>query len=748
MNTAYKYLYFRWLCIFICMIPAAAPAATGTVTWVHPAAGENGLRVESAVAGPSAMLQAADGSEIRTTEQLAAAGWQVAADGLWETPPRAGGGRLTLTVRGLPVGTHRVFLRFFSQPRVPGNEWWYTTRAGLGDAGEQSLDYHAGVVIQGTGGHDPKTIYEAALGELGSEASPVGTVSLWFQRYEWSQVSRVGSIRIETLPALSYAHTQEQSPENDAVREALLAAGADTAAAALPYGLAVVSGTLKVRPTRFDDLRNRFLGKEIEMEACRGEYESRQVLVYSPNQALADVHLEASPLRGPQGATIPVSELLFAPVGYCPYAVPEDLAVHGYWPDPILTFLASFTIRQHDVQALWFRVHVPPGTPPGEYRGSVTVRPANAPAGTVAVRLTVWDLDTPLMSHLRVVVGCNRSDAFEMSYKLNPSSIYGFDQEWLGRLGDWARGGATAINLGYIYGAQIKSADHLPSADQIQGWLREVGERLAAATQAGLRQSCYLYLFDEAGAEWTPAMQQIAAAFKQSYPDLPLLTTAHRAWYAEGSVRDGGETIAGIDWWCPLLFHYDLAQAEAARRHGKQVWWYTCNSPNKPFPNVLMTHPLMDIRLLMGFMAFAYKTDGFLYYATSGGPYVSLPAIESGPYTTWPIEDNAHNHLYQKGPAGPLPSLRLEALRDGLEDYDLLYAAAGLLAARRGGVAVASDVAVSEAEVASWFAPGNPLVRSLTDYSDDPVALEAARRRLAQYCVAARRTPGKAPETP
>ena len=107
----------------------AARAATGVVTWVHPAERPDCLRLESAVPGPSAALQAADGSAIHSAEQLGAAGWRVAADGLWETPPRAGGAKVTVTIRGLPAGTQRVFIRYFSQPRVPGNEWWYSTRA-------------------------------------------------------------------------------------------------------------------------------------------------------------------------------------------------------------------------------------------------------------------------------------------------------------------------------------------------------------------------------------------------------------------------------------------------------------------------------------------------------------------------------------------------------------------------------------------------------------------------------------------
>ena len=41
--------------------------------------------------------------------------------------------------------------------------------------------------------------------------------------------------------------------------------------------------------------------------------------------------------------------------------------------------------------------------------------------------------------------------------------------------------------------------------------------------------------------------------------------------------------------------------------------------------------------------------------------------------------------------------------------------------------------------------PGNDLVRSLTDYTDDPAKLEEQRRRLAEYCVLAKRALAQRP---
>lgn len=713
--------------VLLCAVAVPATAEVGLVTWLHPQRGGR-LAVESAQPGVAARVRSAEGAEIAEATTLQAAGWEWSGDGFWQTPKRAGGGKLLFAVTGLPAGTHQVWLRYFSERRVPGNPWWFALQAGLEDGREVKdwLDQDADRIVAGTGGHDPKTVYETRLGIVGKEEQPATELTFWVQRYEWSEMARLGSIRIETNPSMHASTTSDASPANERIRAALLANGpqADGRPA---YGVAVVSGTLKVRPKSFEALVGQQLSAEVSLSAAKGEYESRQVLVYSPERDLTDVTLACSALKSEAGQTIPASELLFAPVGYCPYSVPSDLSIHGYWPEPILTFLEQFSIKRGDVQSLWYRVHVPRGAAAGVYRGTIAVKPKEAPPCTLPVELRVWGFERPQRPRLRVVVGCNQPGEFETSYGLNPSTIYGFEDKWIAEFPKWAAAGATAINIGYIWDKQMDQQTKLPTTAQLDEWVAQIGKRYQAATAAGLRDACYVYMFDEATAEWDPALRMVSSRLRQEFPDLLLLTTAHRPWHGAG-------TIEAINGWCPLTPKYVADAAAAARRQGRQVWWYTCNSPEKPFANLMMTHPAMDARLLMGYMAFAYQTDGFLYYATRGGNWANTPAITDGPCTQWPVVDNAHDHLYQKGPDGPLPSLRLEAMRDGLEDYDLLWQArADMAALRERGLTLTPELTALQDRVTPLFAPGNNLVQSLTSYSEDPTALEAVRRDVSQF---------------
>jgi hypothetical protein len=111
-------------------------------------------------------------------------------------------------------------------------------------------------------------------------------------------------------------------------------------------------------------------------EAQRAEFYSFQVGVYAVSQALEDVEVEFSDLRGAApGAVLPAAALRCFNLG----------GVN--WDGQ--PFRQAVTVPQGRVQALWLGLQIPEQAQPGEYEGSVTIRPANAAATTLPVRLTV-----------------------------------------------------------------------------------------------------------------------------------------------------------------------------------------------------------------------------------------------------------------------------------------------------------------------------------------------------------------------
>jgi hypothetical protein len=724
------------------VLVAGAFAASEQITWVNWVGAEGRLEeVDSSVPGVTAQtLLAASGKRLSSAADLKAAGWLCTEGGFLQNDPLRGGGeKIVVAVSALPRGVQNVYLRFFSQPREKGEEWYYATITKLeqGQGQPKTCEFTSDAaearLIRGKGGFDQNTIYEIKIGSVGTEQEPVEQVRFSIERYVWTKLSKVGSIRIETEPALDYAPSALSSAEQAGYQDTLLQNGPKTPEGKPIYGVKVASGMLKIRPNSFDSLAGQPLADSIAMSAARGEYESRQVVVYAVDQDLQQTRLECSDLRSAQGDVIAAAHLLFAPVGFVKYRVNHDLQENGYWPDPILDFLTSFTIRKRDVQALWYRVHVPTDAKPGTYSGTVTIRPENAPPQQVKVDVRVWNFQLPTMPYYRVVVAHNQSNDFEMDYGINPTHIYSNSEDWADASKQWAARGVTALHA--VYGCigvlDLDQTTRMPTAEQLQKWLDDIGKRLEALDAAGLRDKAYVYMFDESTAEWHPAMRQISDAIAARFPGLLILTTAHDPSYGEAT------DLPKIGGWVPLLNHYNYETAKEARKKGKQVWWYTCNSPKRPLPNVWVTNSGIENRLLMGFMAFAFASDGFLYYAIDGGSLNPQPAITAGPYTQWTILDGGHSHWYQRGPQGALPSLRLENIRDGLEDYDYLFMARKLMAELKDKGLADETLRPLEVELEPLFSPGNTLVNSLTVYSQSSDLVEKLRADLGRYLEAA-----------
>jgi hypothetical protein len=136
----------------------------------------------------------------------------------------------------------------------------------------------------------------------------------------------------------------------------------------------------------------------------------------------------------------------------------------------------------------------------------------------------------------------------------------------------------------------------------------------------------------------------------------------------------------------------------------------------------------------MGAMTAKQRPDGFLYYQVS--IWNSRKPITSGPFTDWDPRSWTTYHGDGSwtclGPDGtPLPTIRLENFRDGLEDYAYAIILEEIIRQRE-----ASAKALTPADK-EWLTnakaalpvPGT-LVKSMTEYSTEPAQLYAWRNRI------------------
>ena len=496
----------------------------------------------------------------------------------------------------------------------------------------------------------------------------------------------------------------------------------------------------------------------LSVRLAGNEYESVQLLVAPRDADLAGVKIA---VEGDFAANISVS-----PVGYVrttrkpPYQVADgpnralrDPAI-GWWPDPILDFLDGVDIRNLDVQSFWIRVHCPAGQPAGIYRGALLVS-ANGVAPVrvpFAVRVNGFTLGRVSALPLSVTFGPWTSQmkgpegaAAEKALYSDPRSPVNMwkkhESEWISFMADYLipndnlyhhgsanlirnvrklrdNGRAGIFNLGnWEMPASTGEAD-------MAAWREKTIPSLVAmrdlAAEYGILDLAYAYGADEAVERDFPEVAAAIGELKAALPGVPIVTTA---WDRNLGV---GTELECVDWFAPKISWFDQEKAAAARAAGRKVWWYTCNEPHAPYPNFFIECPGIEPRILMGAQTVRNRPDGFLYYSTSA--WNSKRCIEGGPFTDW---DPRSWTIYHgdgswtcAGPDGtPLPTIRLENFRDGLEDY----AYAKIL-----------EEKLREPHYAAWaqraqaaLAVPREVAESLTDFTNDPAVLYRWRDEMA-----------------
>ncbi len=155
----------------------------------------------------------------------------------------------------------------------------------------------------------------------------------------------------------------------------------------------------------------------------------------------------------------------------------------------------------------------------------------------------------------------------------------------------------------------------------------------------------------------------LAGMVRKYMPGLPLLDATQTR-----------EPVGSVDIWCPQLQEYQKHRKhfEAQRALGDRVWFYNCLEPGGPWLNRHLDAELLR-PALFGWGAARFRLEGYLhwalnYYRPHQDPF-KLSVIEHHSGLSLPAGET---HIVYPGPAGPWSSVRLEAQREGFEDYELL----------------------------------------------------------------------------
>lgn len=127
----------------------------------------------------------------------------------------------------------------------------------------------------------------------------------------------------------------------------------------------------------------------------------------------------------------------------------------------------------------------------------------------------------------------------------------------------------------------------------------------------------------------------------------------------------------------PLNKGYFGDRMDEQKAQGDKIWWYVCWEPGNPYCNLYVNElGLNHIELF--WQQYYYGVEGFLYwhanYWTYTDPWESMATV---PHLSSLVYGDG-SLLYPGSPVGvvgPVASFRMDCIRNGMEDYDLLLMA-------------------------------------------------------------------------
>jgi hypothetical protein len=483
-----------------------------------------------------------------------------------------------------------------------------------------------------------------------------------------------------------------------------------------------------------------------EMTAARNEDEACQIVLLA-RRDVGEVKVSATPLRRSLGTT-PLEVKLYK-VGYV--TLPKDQVAY---PDPLMA-LKPLALAANQAQPIWLSVRVPTNAVPGDYSGKIVVSVRDKQQ-QCPVHLRVWDFDLPATPACKTAFGIN-AEQIALYHNVDRNTTKGqmfscgteLYAKYYDLLLDHKISGysipadlmsdaaakylndprLTSYLIPYMDPADVPGITDVlniwqPTAGTITNADARLQQLLDHLVDGGWLAKGYFYRVDEPR---TPQaydkLVTIAERLRKFEPRARLLSAIHSDTGA-GPTGALGRLKGSLSIWVPKSDCLDYCrgwreQLQHRRKAGEECWWYVCSGPGLPYNNLWLDLSAMNHRLLF-WQQKREGIQGLLYYCVNSWSDTdrSVPWRKPAMYVDPNVTRYGDGCLVYPGSDigvdGPVSSLRLEIIRDGIEDFDYLTMAERLL----GPEATSAYV--------------NRLVKTLTKYEENPSELESVRRALGE----------------
>ncbi len=256
-------------------------------------------------------------------------------------------------------------------------------------------------------------------------------------------------------------------------------------------------------------------------------------------------------------------------------------------------------------------------------------------------------------------------NAYHLPLKGLPSG--NFHEQRRGVFGGFSQGTVEYDYLMKVYLTMVQ--DHLEE----KGWLgRE-----------------YVYWFDEPNTENYPFVREGMEIIHRSAPKITRFITEH---------QPGPDIMDITDISCTVIGRLDEEIIKDLVAQGTEFWSYVCCCPKAPYMSLFIDHDDINMRMWL-WLSYKYHLTGILIWSanywnsTTASPtgfwqnpwedpmsYTVGYGLPYGKQVGWGNGDGRFFYPPNRDPGdrsakyldGPVPCLRLEKIRDGIEDYEYL----------------------------------------------------------------------------
>lgn len=465
-------------------------------------------------------------------------------------------------------------------------------------------------------------------------------------------------------------------------------------------------------------------------EMAKNEYESAQ-LVFTAERDVASYDFTVAPLTSAAGATIPVTAMTVYHQKYIEVTRSTSATAGfptGWYPDALLPMATAVAYGENKVsagdnQSVWVKIKTADTQAAGLYTGTFTLT-VDGRDYPIAVSARVWDFAVPEENHVRTsfynfrdylingeldnsVAMYEKYTDFLLDYRVSTDQLPVFDDDldaYVAAAKKYAadpRCSAYNLNVfgtsGTVPGTDARGP--LIDVDRFEAYIRALTEN--STPELNLLEKLYIYwhALDEPDAQgimesalynnrvMVDKLAEIADSYTPEQKAAFGVTDGQIRYIEHVVTSQYNPALDGIRTFCPHVSGLDRAgnralfkqKAEQAYGGGGTTWWYTACYPYSPHPNYHLDANLITSRAV-SWMQRDYGVNGMLYWGTA--VYVNVNDVQNR-YPRDPYNDPESFMLamgdgflvYPGKPYGldsPVPSIRLEAIRDGMEDYEYL----------------------------------------------------------------------------